>query len=131
MTKWGEQDPEAAAQWLASLPDDAESKPAAEGLALAWASYDEFAASTWAASLPAGPSRDAAAASLSYSFARDQPDEAWQWASSISDSAERDECLVQGDPRCERNGGGFRVGQGDARFSARWRGLLLLFVGMG
>ena len=94
MEKWGEQDPEAAATWLGSLPDDAASKPAAMGLAHAWAKYDEYTASNWAASLPAGPSRDAVAASLSYSFAKNQPDEAWQWASSISDAAARDEAIV-------------------------------------
>ncbi|MES2922047.1 MAG: hypothetical protein V4819_10890 [Verrucomicrobiota bacterium] len=99
MGKWGELDPEAAAKWLDSLPDDAASKPAAAGLASAWASYDEYAASNWAASLPAGPSRDAAAASLSSSLAREQFNEAWQWANSISNPSARDEAIFDLDSK--------------------------------
>ncbi len=94
MEQWGEQDPEAAAQWLASLPNDAAAQPAAAGLATAWADYDKDAVSAWATTLPAGPVRDGAAASLAGSFAVRQPDEAWQWASSIADPPTRAEALT-------------------------------------
>ena len=93
MSQWGDQDPEAAAQWLSSLPNDAAAKPAAAGLAAAWAAYDEYAASDWAANLPAGPVRDGAAASLAKSFARGEPEEAWHWAASISNPMLRAEAL--------------------------------------
>ena len=93
MKQWGDQDPEAAAQWLDSLPDDVASLPAAAGLATAWARYDEDAASAWADSLPAGPAHDGAAASLAKFLAGGQPDEAWSWASSISDPMTRAEAF--------------------------------------
>lgn len=93
MKQWGDQDPEAAALWLDSLPDDAASQPAAAGLATAWAAYDEDAACAWADSLPAGPAHDGAAASLADSLARHQPDEAWSLASSIADPKTRAEAF--------------------------------------
>jgi len=99
MEEWGQLDPEAAARWLTSLPDDAASKPAAGGLASAWVRYDSYAVSSWAASLPAGPSRDAAAASLSDSLAKNHPDESWEWANSISDPKARQEALITLDYR--------------------------------
>ena len=94
MEKWGEQDPEAAADWLDSLPDDAAAKPAAAGLAAAWADFDDEAAADWADSLPDGPTRDGAAASMAKFFARSDPEEAWRWASSIDDSSTRAEALT-------------------------------------
>lgn len=93
MEQWGEQDPEAAAQWLSSLPDDAATEPAAAGLAASWESYDEHAAAAWAATLPAGPARDGAANSLANAFARSHPEEAWQWASAVSDPETRAEAF--------------------------------------
>ena len=94
MKQWGEQDPEAAAAWLDSLPDDAAAKPAAAGLAAAWAGYDDEAATAWADALPDGPTRDGAAASLADFFARSDPEEAWQWASSIDDPVTYAEALT-------------------------------------
>ena len=93
MEQWGEQDPEAAAQWLESLPDYAASPPAVKGLASAWASYDESAASAWVETLPAGPVRDGAAAGLANSISRCQPEEAWHWAASIADPRMRLDAL--------------------------------------
>ncbi len=116
MTQWGKQDPEAAACWLASLPDNEDSKPAAKGLADAWVSYDDYAASNWAASLPVGPTRDAAAASLSYAFARNLPDEAWQWANSISNPTSRTKALTDLDTRWQHDAPEkFRAALDDAR----------------
>ena len=96
---WGDHDPEAAAQWLESMPDDALANGAAKRLTAAWAEYDEFAASAWAATLRAGPTRDAVAVGLAFSIARENPDDAWQWANSISDSAVRKQALVNLDER--------------------------------
>ena len=91
---WGDGDPEAAAAWTQSLPDDAGAAASAAGLAETWASYDEYAASAWAASLPAGQMRDGAAASLAESFSRRDPESAWQWAASVSDLETRAEALT-------------------------------------
>lgn len=93
MKTWGELDPEAAAQWLISIPDDAATISSAEGLTAAWASYDQAAASSWAASLPAGHTRDGAAAGIADSFARREPEEAWHWASAVSDPKTRAEAF--------------------------------------
>ena len=94
MKQWGEQDPEAAAAWLDSLPDDAAAKPAAAGLTAAWADYDDEAATAWADALPDGPTRDGAAASLADFFARSDPEEGWLWAASIDDPHTRAEALT-------------------------------------
>lgn len=93
MEKWGEVDPEAAAQWLRSLPEDAASIPTAAGLATSWASYDKQAASAWASTLQAGLVHDGAAASLANSFAGGQPDKAWRWAATVSDPKTRAEAF--------------------------------------
>ena len=82
---WADDDPEAAAHWVTSLPNGA--APAARGLTAAWAAYDDTAASTWTASLPPGATRDGAAAGLATSIAAADPESAWQWAASISDTA--------------------------------------------
>ncbi len=99
LEKWGARDPEAAAQWLASLPEDTASSPAAKALARAWVIYDEYGVSEWAATLPSGPNRDAVAATLAYSIAKTQPDEAWQWVSSIADPMARIKALTDLDYR--------------------------------
>jgi hypothetical protein len=99
MEKWGDSDPEAAAVWLESLPDDAAAKPAARGLIRSWAAFDPEAAISWASTLPSGPTRDAAASSLSSSLVRRFPDVAWQWAGSVSDPAARNAAIVELDYR--------------------------------
>lgn len=91
--QWGEKDPEAAAQWLESLPGDPASKPVAASLASTWASFDEEAATGWASSLPDGFPHDGAAASMAEFFARAEPHKAWQWASSVADPDARAEAF--------------------------------------
>ncbi|MEO5714494.1 MAG: hypothetical protein ABIT37_13490 [Luteolibacter sp.] len=121
MEKWGDQDPEAAAQWLESLPDDAVSKPAAAGLFHAWAAYDEEAAVAWVATLPAGPIRDTVAGNLAYSIARRQPDEAWQWVESISDPKVQAKARLDLDFRWEYDAPEkFRAALDEARLAAGW-----------
>lgn len=99
LEKWGDSDPEAAARWVESLPDDAAAKPATLGLVGSWVRYDQDAALSWAASLSNGPIRDAAAARLSVSLAGRHPDEAWQWANSVSDPAALNKAIVELDRR--------------------------------
>lgn len=87
--QWGKQDPEATAEWLKSLPDDAVGLAATAGLASAWMRYDGDAATTWAASLPAGLARDAAADYISYWLSMEDSQESWHWADSIADPKTR------------------------------------------
>ena len=87
--QWGKQDPEAAAEWLKSLPDDAAAVAATAGLASAWIRYDGDAATTWAASLPAGHARDTAADNICYWLSMKDSQEAWHWADAITDPKTR------------------------------------------
>lgn len=80
---WGRRDPEAAAQWLLTLPGEGPHY-AAQGLAAEWAVYDDAAASAWVASLPEGLTRDGAARGLVRGIASADPEAAWQWAASLS-----------------------------------------------
>jgi hypothetical protein len=84
--RWAELDPEAAAAWVTTLPDNSR---AHEELARSWASFDETAASQWAASLPEGAARDSAAAGMVWAMGRRDPETAWQWVNSISDDDQR------------------------------------------
>jgi hypothetical protein len=82
---WAKQDPQAAANWTATLPPDA-AVQAARGVADAWAGYDDTAASAWVAGLPQGQLRDGAALGLAASVAAAEPEAAWKWAASVSNS---------------------------------------------
>lgn len=93
--KWGDSDPDAAARWVESLPDDATAMPAARGLVNSWAEYDRDAAMSWTSTLPAGPTRDAAAASISESLAPRHSEDALRWAQSVSDPVTRHETLAR------------------------------------
>jgi hypothetical protein len=79
--QWARRDPEAAAQWVASQPENIY---AAKGLAETWAGFDATAASAWAAGLPEGKLRDGAARGLVNALAPQDPEAAWQWAADIS-----------------------------------------------
>jgi hypothetical protein len=79
--EWGRRDPAAAAQWVASRPENVY---AAQGLAESWAGFDDTAASAWAAALPEGKLRDGAARGLVNALAPIEPEAAWKWASAIS-----------------------------------------------
>lgn len=96
MRQWGELDPEAASDWLTSLPADAGTVSANRALAFTWARYDEYAATGWAAGLEAGPVRDAAADGIVRTLVLNgNPQAAWQWASSISDPKLKADALQQ------------------------------------
>lgn len=85
MKEWALNDPEAAAQWFAALPQDAAAGPAALGLFNGWRDFDKSAAITWAESLPAGPARQAVALDVVRALADRSPGEAWRWAATITD----------------------------------------------
>lgn len=89
--RWAELDPEAAAAWVATLPDNSRAK---EELAKSWASFDETAASQWAASFPDGAARDGAATGMVWAIGRWDPETAWQWVNSISDDDQRRHSLT-------------------------------------
>jgi hypothetical protein len=79
--RWARSDPDAAAQWVASRPEDLY---AAQGLAESWAGFDDTGASAWAAGLPEGKLRDGAARGLVNAIASLEPETAWRWAADIS-----------------------------------------------
>lgn len=83
--KWAEQNPEAVAEWLESLPAEAGQQVAAEGLADGWVRYDADAATAWAESLSDGSVRDVVAESISYWFSMGHSADAWRWAEAITD----------------------------------------------
>lgn len=94
--EWARNDPEAAAAWLATLPQSAAgTAQAALGLAQKWAGYDETSASGWVDSLPAGPARDGAAAGLASSLMSVDANAAWQWADSVADPGWKVEALTR------------------------------------
>jgi len=86
--KWADLDPQAAADWLALLPQSSATATSAMGLARGWASYDKDAAMTWAANLH-GPAYDGAASGIVDSLVRLSPAEAFEWAMKINDPVGR------------------------------------------
>ncbi len=84
---WGQQSPEEALGWAATLaPGDAQNG-AMSALTSAWAGKDAYGAAQWLASLPVGPQRDLSAGAFASAVAQTFPREAWQWVLGISDSA--------------------------------------------
>ncbi len=61
---WAEQDPVAAAEWVATLPPGVPATTALENLAFTWARTDLPAARAWVEQLPAGEAREHAEAQL-------------------------------------------------------------------
>ena len=86
---WGQQSPEEALGWAASLPAGDTQNGALAALTAAWAAKDAHGAAEWLTLLPAGPQRDRTAESFAVAVAQAYPREAWDWAISISDSPGR------------------------------------------
>lgn len=91
MAAWVEDDPDAALQWLCTLPQNEDFRPAALGFFEGWASFDLHAAIAWADLLPEGSFRRAVAPSVTRWLAENSPREAWRWAASIADPGARAE----------------------------------------
>jgi hypothetical protein len=86
-------DPQAAAAWAASLPNDVERHIAIGRLTASWAGADSYEASQWIAGLPPGSERDTAAQALIGSIVQSDPESAWTWAASIQDEQQRASAL--------------------------------------
>jgi RNA polymerase sigma factor (sigma-70 family) len=86
---WGQQSPEEAYAWVASLDAGEARNRAVTAVAANWAAKDAHGAADWVASLPPGPDRDRSAGALVFAVAEKFPREAWDWALSIGDELER------------------------------------------
>lgn len=62
--QWANQDPAAAARWVASLPAGDADAGLVQAVVTSWQSYDPAAAAAWVDALPAGARRDAGLAAL-------------------------------------------------------------------
>ena len=91
---WSRFDPEAAANWAQTLPEENEAQHHAfERVADHWVEQDSLGASEWVGSLPEGELRDIAARRLVEHIAPSDPDTAYQWALSLSDLGHQTEML--------------------------------------
>ncbi|GEM_PF-2253652 len=91
---WSRFDPEAAANWAQTLPEENEAQHHAfERVADHWVEQDSLGASEWVGSLPEGELRDIAARRLVEHIAPSDPDAAYQWALSLSDLGHQTEML--------------------------------------
>ncbi len=89
--QWAQRDPEAAAEWVTSLPESARET---WSVAQAWARTDEAAASAWVQSLATGPARDEALSGLVSGLTSSDPEAAWHQASALADPAKRHEAFT-------------------------------------
>jgi hypothetical protein len=86
---WGEQSPEDAFTWAASLPAGDARSGAVGAVTTSWAHRDPHSAADWIGSLPIGADRDQSANSLVFAVADKFPREAWDWALSIQNEQQR------------------------------------------
>ncbi len=95
---WAKEDPEAGAQWLATLPENTHLAGAADSLFGTWARVDAESSSRFLADMPEGTLRDSAISAFSRSIAPAEPEAALAWAQAIGDSElrERTTGLVEG-----------------------------------
>jgi hypothetical protein len=91
--RWATNDPNAAAQWAAALPEgDARSK-ATRNIVATWADRDVGKTAAWLEKLPAGISRDAAVHEFSRQVTDKDPAGAAAWAGTIYDPVQRDTAM--------------------------------------
>jgi RNA polymerase sigma factor (sigma-70 family) len=83
------QNPAAAAQWMATLPDGTVTAETVNTLMDQWADNDPAAAGQWIANLPTGTMQDGAAAKYVNDAANDYPAAAAQVAADIGDAEKR------------------------------------------
>ena len=91
--RWATNDPGAASQWAAALPEgDARSK-ATRNVVATWAERDVAKTAAWLEKLPAGISRDAAVVEFSRQVTDKDPAGAAAWAGTIYDTVQRDTAM--------------------------------------
>jgi hypothetical protein len=86
---WAFKDPQAAAQWAASLAA-AEKDAAIPALAASWSQADPQAAGAFVAELPSGEMQERAAMSVMANWANQSPQGAGEWAMSFPEGRLRD-----------------------------------------
>ena len=86
---WGRDDPEAAGNWTAALPDGNMKNNAISNLASTWASEDFDATGKWIDTLPDGKARDSGVSSMVSATTRRDPATSFAWATTIGDNARR------------------------------------------
>ncbi len=95
-TSWGQQDPHAAADWLAGQPEG-DGRTFAMGVVMwNWTVTDPEAASSWLRELPPGPGRDYAIGGLAKAAFDDDPQAAVTWAAAMGNPQGRTEALQIG-----------------------------------
>lgn len=92
---WSNEDPAAASNWLAQLPDGGLKNNAIQNLTGQWYRQDPEATATWLDTLPDGEARDAGVQSMIYYINRKDPASAFEWASSIGNDNQRASMLNQ------------------------------------
>jgi hypothetical protein len=83
-----ERDPDAAAAWLATVPNAINNETASK-LFSSWYPTDPMAVGRWVENLPAGKGRDEAVNALVQKLSWESPAVAAEWTETISDSALR------------------------------------------
>lgn len=86
---WANDNPSAAAQWAASLPNGQWKDDGMGAIARSWSQYDAIATAEWIGTLQPGSSRDAAIKPLVNRVRQTDPATAFSWAATIDDSADR------------------------------------------
>ncbi|MES2437748.1 MAG: hypothetical protein V4584_01690 [Verrucomicrobiota bacterium] len=87
--QWADDNPTAASNWAAALPDGQSRDEGLKAVSQSWSQYDAVATAQWLGTLEAGNSRDAAIQPLVNQVRNTDPDTAFSWAASISDDNQR------------------------------------------
>ncbi len=91
--RWATNDPTAAAQWAANLPEGDARRMATRNVVATWAERDVAKTAAWLEKLPAGISRDGAVYEFSRQVTDKDPAGAAAWAGTIYDAAQRDTAM--------------------------------------
>ncbi|MFD0893598.1 hypothetical protein KBB96_07365 [Luteolibacter ambystomatis] len=86
---WAAQDPTAATQWAASLPDGTIKDSTIQSIAYSWCGKDPDGAAKWIDSMPDGKTRDNAVNAMISTTQQNDPATAYRWAESINDDQHR------------------------------------------
>ncbi len=85
---WSQKDPQAVAEFCASLPKDMHSE-LFSNLATIWCAQDPLTAVNWAQSLPAGDARNSAVTEFTFSWAQHDSTQVVDWIKSLPSDAGR------------------------------------------
>ncbi|MGB0775796.1 MAG: hypothetical protein ACPGUY_08110, partial [Akkermansiaceae bacterium] len=86
---WGNVDPDAAATWVANLPEGSAQNSAIQNMISTWSGRDLEAAGQWIDSFPDGKARDTGVRTIVSNLQHRDAESAFGWANSIGDDRER------------------------------------------